>query len=153
MTTPVTLLMNTASAADIQAHLLGCQADFVIALTQQTDLTLYAEKMAALATRFELWQASHMVGLLAVYSNQPPLAFITNVSVWPSLQGQGYAAQLMTACIAHVQTLNFQSQGFQSIGLKVANTNSKAIHFYQQFGFTALQADEAELSMRLSLNE
>lgn len=147
MTLPVTFLINTATAADIQAHLLGCEADFVQALKAQTDIKHYAEKMATQATRFELWQASQLVGLLAVYCNQAPQAFITNVSLWPSVQGQGFATQLMTACIDHVQSL-----GLPTIALKVANSNHKAIAFYQKCGFKTEHMDEAELTMRLSFN-
>lgn len=148
MTTAMTFLTNTATATDIQAHLLGCELGFVNALTQHVDITAYAQKMASLATCFELWQDAQLVGLLAVYCNQPPQAFITHVGLWPSLQKQGYAAQLMTACIDHVQSL-----GLSAIALKVASSNSKAIAFYQQFGFKTNHADATELTMRLTFND
>lgn len=145
MTAEMTFLTNSATAVDIQAHLLGCELGFVHALTRQTDMDAYAQKMAALATRFELWQDAQLVGLLAVYCNQPPQAFITHVSLWPSLQKQGYAAQLMTACIDHVQSL-----GFKTMLLKVAHSNAKAINFYQRFGFKQVDADRHELTMQFT---
>ncbi len=141
---PITF--NKATATDIQAHLLGCEAAFVQALSQQIDIGVYAQKLADMASRFEIWQAQQLVGLLAVYCNQPPQAFISNVSLWPSLQGQGHAAQLMQAGLAHVQSL-----GLDSIALKVAQTNSKAMHFYQRLGFETQLVHAQELTMRLSL--
>lgn len=116
-------------AADILRHLQACDTGFSPRLSTRVDLTAYAEKLATQALCFAHSEGA-LVGLVAVYANQPPRAFISNVSVLPSHQGQGIAQALMTQALNHLRVM-----GFTEVALEVAEDALPARRLYARLGF------------------
>lgn len=123
---------NKASAADLLTHLQHCEAGFVAALRQRTDLAAYATKLAQYATRFEAWENGCVISVVAVYCNdtQTRQAYISNVSTLPAWQGQGIAKTLLNYACAHAH-----NSGMTQVQLEVAANNQTALRLYQQQGF------------------
>ena len=117
------------AAADILHHLQACDAGFSPPLSTRVDLAAYAAKLATHALCFAHWEGD-LLGLVAVYANQPPRAFVTNVSVLPSHQGQGIARALMTQALDHLR-----GAGFTEVALEVAENALPARRLYTRLGF------------------
>ena len=124
---------NRALVAEIDVHLRACNASFVPPLSERVDISTFAQKIAARAERFEAWANQRLAGLVAAYCNDPErsVAFLTNVSVIPSYQGQDIASSLLQACIGHVRR-----SGFERIELEVDLLNLAATRLYHKHGFT-----------------
>ena len=145
----ITYLQNSASILTIQEHLRRCDASFIPPLSMRADLFDYAMKLAREAYRFEAWEDSGLVGLLAVYERE---WFVTNVSVLPSHQRRGIAGELLKRCVNHART-----QGAKQLALNVGRNNNAAIAFYHQYGFlgqpsafVGLNSDTVEMVCRLA---
>lgn len=126
-----TLRHNTASAAEIAAHLRGCDACFVPPLSERVAIDDYAQKLTAHAERVELWADGVLVGLAAFYGNQPPDAFLSNISVLPAWQKRGLARQMLTECVARARGLNLAT-----MRLEVSSQHEAALTLYHAQGFT-----------------
>lgn len=123
--------LNTAEAGTIRRHLEQCDPHFVQTLSASVNLADYAKKLAESATLCEAWESEKLAGLVAIYLNRKPLAFITNVSVLPELSGQGIATRLME--IAETEARN---QAHVQIVLEVKKDNLAAIRLYHKLNFT-----------------
>ena len=139
---------NTATAAQIAAHLTRCEADFVPPLSGRVRIEDYARKIAAKAARFEAWAGGALVGLVSMYCDpgRGSPAFITNVSVLREWTGRGIASVLLRQSIAHAR-----SQGAGRIGLEVASANTDAIRCYESCGFVVSGSDAPFVKMNLNL--
>ena len=137
---------NHASQAQIADHLRACEASFVPPLGQRVEIDAYATKLEAHAERFETWASGELIGLLAVYCNDPArrVAFITNVSVTPQWKGRGIAARVLLACIDHVR-----QAGFERIELEVDLQNSAATTLYMKHGFAVAATGERTQTLQL----
>lgn len=137
-----------ASAEDMLAHFLACNAIFLDALRVRTHLPDYASKLLARALRFEAWSGKRLAGLLAVYHDETiKTAYISNVSVLSEYCRQGIASQLLTLCLAQARDL-----GLRDITLEVACDNQAAIALYRRHGFSPVPApDRRILRMQLPL--
>jgi ribosomal protein S18 acetylase RimI-like enzyme len=123
---------DTATAADVLAHLTRCDADFTPPLSARLDLGDYAAKLAERAARFEAWDGGQLMGLVAAYVTPgAPDAFISNVSVVSELRGQGTATALVGDCIDRARGL-----GASTLTLEVATADRAARRFYEKLGFT-----------------
>jgi ribosomal protein S18 acetylase RimI-like enzyme len=123
---------DTATTADVHAHLTHCDADFTPPLSARLDLRDYATKLAERAARFEAWDGGRLVGLVAAYVTPgAPAAFITNVSVVSELRGRGVAAALVADCIDRAR-----GSGAATLTLEVATADRAAGRFYEKLGFT-----------------
>ena len=142
--------VDSASAAELAAHLALCDEAFVPPLSGRVAVDSYAQKVHDKAMRFEAWSAGELVGLVATYCNDPDktAAFITNVSVLPHWQGRGIANQLMTRCLDHVR-----QQGFGRIELEVNQGNRAAITLYEKHRFATARTSDEALTMNLTLGE
>jgi len=142
--------INAAAAGQIAAHLQSCDTRFVPALSTRVDIGAYAQKIGALAVRFEAWSDGVLVGLVAVYANDPAsrIAFITSVSVQDGWTGLGIATRLMRDCVGHAKR-----QGFRKISLEVAVDERRAIRLYERHGFSRGEINGAVLNMHLDLQE
>src|SRR5438093_11648103 len=58
---------GTATVADIQTHLAGCDGNFSPRLSLKVDIGEYSRKIIAKAQTFEAWFGDALVGLVAVY--------------------------------------------------------------------------------------
>src|SRR5579862_1552588 len=141
---------NRATEGEIAGHLLLCDATFVPPLSSRVEISAYAHKLSAYATRFEAWAEGALVGLVAIYCNDASLhlAYIASVSVLPGSQGAGIASQLMEQCIEYVR-----EAGFESIELEVDSENGKALHMYARLAFVARSTPSRNVIMGLNLNE
>ena len=137
---------NLATVEQIAEHLRACDRQFVPPLSSRVELDSYVKKIATQSVRFEAWVGQALVGLLAVYCNDTKsnVAYITNVSVFSKLSGQGVGAQLLSSCIDHVRSI-----GFARIELEVGRGNVAAVKLYEKFGFEfkSFNADLAIMSL------
>ena len=150
MNLTIELFQNKASEDDILKHLLGCDSDFLLNLTNQVDITEYAKKIFNKAVRFESWEGETLIGLVAIYCNDQIYnkGFITSVSVLPPWQGKKIAKQLINQCVAHAAKL-----GMNSINLEVASENTAAINLYKKTGFIIIENDNSKINMSLFLSQ
>ncbi|MDD2702123.1 MAG: GNAT family N-acetyltransferase [Sideroxydans sp.] len=130
--------VNTASAAQIAAHLSHCDDSFIPRLSERVDIRAYADKLAENAVRFEAWAEGMLIGLVAAYCNDQErrTAFITSVSVLPAWTGKGIASTLLAQCISHVR-----DQHMQLLQLEVASNNLPALKLYEKHGFVVRSSD------------
>jgi GNAT superfamily N-acetyltransferase len=137
---------DKASAAQIAGHVRLCDSDFVPPLSGRVEIVDYANKIAAKATRFEAWVENILIGLVAVYCNDPSknMAYITSVSVLKEWAGKGIATCLLGKCVEHAKVL-----GIREITLEVAQNNEPAIRLYRKSGFTDGKATGRALCMNL----
>ena len=126
------LAQDEATAAQIAAHLRACANDFVPPLAGRVDIDEYASKIGSRATRFEAWTDDTLVGLVAVYANDPAgdHAFITSVSVARDHHGQGVATALLASAVERTRR-----QGFKRLALDVERDNAGAVRLYERAGF------------------
>lgn len=145
----LTFARNKSSTRDILTHLTTCDRAFSPPLSTRTDLQTYANKLQTRAARFEAWDGTALVGLVAIYCNAPDLiaAFVTNVSVLPDHTGRGIAARLMSDCIEYVTEL-----GFARLELEVSVDALAALRLYKRVGFAHLPASPEDVkTLRLVL--
>lgn len=125
--------------------MLECDADFVPPLSLRVNILNYAEKLVESATRFEAWSAGRLVGLVAVYCNEPDLnlAFITSVSVANEVRGLGVATILLDMALDHVK-----ATGYEIVELRVGKLNKKALQLYARAGFIPHNCVGEEMILR-----
>ena len=148
MTAGVVYRHNLAASPEVLAHLLLCDKEFIPKLSERVALTDYSDKLVEHAERFEAWSSGELIGLLAAYANDPnsELAYISNVSVVSTWQGQRIAANLLERCIRFLAT-----SGYKEVRLEVGAENTPALRLYKQCGFEASIRTEHTLQMWLSL--
>lgn len=123
--------LDSVGAAELLAHLRAADAGFSPPLSSRIELAGYADKLAAHARRIEAWQGDTLVGLIALYANDPARGgFITNVSVLPDFQGQGVAGELLKRTVALSLEL-----GLPHLRLEVYADNTAALALYRRHGF------------------
>lgn len=132
MTQPLDIRRNEASADAIAGLLWACDRDFDPPLSSRVEIGAYAQRLHANAERFEVSEASALVGLVAIYCNDPAgqAAFVSNVSVAQRRRGQGIADALLTEAIAYAS-----AQGFATITLEVGPLATAAQALYIKQGF------------------
>jgi len=100
--------IDESSAAHVAQHLFKCADSFVPPLS--VDIVEYAKKIRKHASTLEAWVDEELAGLVAVYTNTPPTAFITNVSVVRIYSGQGindYSSQTTGQCSTAIVAYKF----------------------------------------------
>lgn len=143
-----TICINHADRAELEVHLTHCDSSFVPPLTDRVNIQHYAEKLIDKSLRFEAWHREQLIGLIAVYCNDPSklTAFITSVSVLPAWRGHGIAANLLANCLDHVRQL-----GFAVLKLEVDSRNQTAVALYRKHGFVTAYANGNLLELILTL--
>jgi ribosomal protein S18 acetylase RimI-like enzyme len=144
---------NSSDTPAIVAHLQRCDHLFMPSLSSRINLFAYAQKIEQHAVRFECLYAGELIGLIAMYANDPTgvYAHITNVSLEQQFQGQGIAQKLLENAIAYT----YQNH-FSFINLQVNPKNSQAMKLYHKFGFattTSASVDAVEMTLTLTKNE
>jgi ribosomal protein S18 acetylase RimI-like enzyme len=142
--------VNRADLNKLLAHLRLCDSSFTPPLRSRVDIDEYTKKIFDNAVRFERWHESVLVGLVAVYCNDPMKtnAFITSVSVLPAFQREGLAADLIAKCLEYLR-----KEGFASVALEVDKHSGAAIALYHRHGFTStINKSETSFFMKLSLD-
>lgn len=126
-----TVLRDSASTIQIENHLKRCNDLFEPSLDSYVDIQNYALKIMQRAHRFEIFEGSQLICLLAVYLNvREGRAFITNISVEKIYQGHGIASLLVETAMRWLrgQRCNF-------VELEVWIANKKALKFYELLEF------------------
>lgn len=121
---------NRSVQSDIELHLKKCDDMFVPPLSGRVDLGAYAKKLFERSERMEAWRKDVLVGLIAVYLRDDKTAFVSNVSVLKEFEGLGIAGKLMQDCLSYLQ-----HERIAAVELEVNAGNSRAITFYEKFGF------------------
>jgi len=140
--------IDTATVSEIEHHLRQRDADFLPPLSGRVEIAAYASKLVANAVRFEAWAAGRLVGLIAVYCNDPAseTAYVSSVSVLQDQAGRGIASTLMSKCIEHVARM-----GMRCIRLEVSLDNEPARRLYERHGFTLVAQEMRSATLELDL--
>jgi ribosomal protein S18 acetylase RimI-like enzyme len=144
----VSYAAGAATAEQIAAHLVRCDARFEPSLSARVDIAAYAAKLSAHASRFEAWSDGELVGLVAAYCNDLTrgTAYITSVSVLEKWAGLGIATTLLRRCIDYAKL-----EGFRQIRLEVSSSSRRAIELYRKCGFSARGPGGSSMSMTIDL--
>ena len=143
----VKIHIGETSSGDIRKHLLLCSDSFIPPLASRVDIDEYAVKLSQKAVTFGAFDGKELVGLVAAYFSvtQEGDAFISNVSVTKEYSGTGLAHELLDLCINYAR-----EHHFSGIVLEVAETNERAVRFYENHGFRTLSKSGDQLRMKYS---
>lgn len=134
---------NSATQQQVLGHLERANDQFIPPLSAKVELNGYAQKIAGNAETIEAWDNDRLIGLIAMYANNPEFGgFITNVSIEKEYMRRGLAAALMAESkklVAH--------KGMNQITLEVARANKRAIDFYRKMDFTLQKEGEDSIWM------
>jgi len=139
--------MNKSNILQLRNHLEICKDSFTPSLDTYVSLTEYAEKIHSKSILFERFRGDELIGLIAAYSNDNKLGYITNVSVEPKYQGKGMSLSLIKECIDY-----FSNIGYKSINLEVYKENGRAITFYEKHKFKVVDVKLKTIMMSRDLN-
>lgn len=141
---------DSASAADIEAHLRACDARYRPPLSSRVEIGAYATKLADSAVTFEAWRGPILVGLVAAYLNDlaSRSGFISSVSVDAGATGAGIASRLLRTCIDAARAL-----GMHRINLQVSRASDGATALYRKLGFVESGGDTETTTMQLTLTD
>jgi len=142
--------MGTVGLKQLREHLEACDGDFHPRLSERVDLAVYSGKISERAMTFEAWAGNDLVGLVAVYLNDPDRCsgYISCVSTLRRHAGRGIAGRLLDMCLASAK-----GKGFREISLEVHAGNGRAIELYRRAGFEDLDRHGAFLSMKLEMSQ
>jgi N-acetylglutamate synthase-like GNAT family acetyltransferase len=127
----ISFKINSSTAEDIKKHLEECSIHFAPALDTYVNIEEYANKIYNKAVRFEAFNDSKLIGLIAMYVDlNKKIGFITNVSVDIEYKGKGVGSALISEVKRHAAKHNIKT-----IELEVYNENIKAISFYNNHNF------------------
>jgi ribosomal protein S18 acetylase RimI-like enzyme len=144
VTPAVEIRRNSAHHDVLVSHLIRSDPDFVPRLSIRVTIDEYATKLEQSADRFEAWISDQLVGVVAMYCNDPRLAeaFITSVSVDPAARNQGLASLLLDHASEYAAGL-----GFARAALEVDGSNGPAMALYSRAGF--IEASRHDGALRL----
>jgi ribosomal-protein-alanine N-acetyltransferase len=110
------------------------------------DIEQYSEKLCSKAVTFEAWSDKALVGLVAVYLNDPATlaGYVTNVSVDPDFMRQGIATVLLNNSFEYAKSI-----GFKTLSLEVSSRNIATRQLYGKLGFKVTQVNGDIVSMEL----
>ena len=138
--------MNKSKISQISNHLERCKDSFVPSLDTYLNLEEYTQKIHSKALLFERFDDGELVGLIAAYTNDGKLGYITNVSITPEYQGCGLSSSLLKECINY-----FTREGYNSINLEVFIENKRAINFYKKNKFKIIKRSQKTIMMKIEL--
>src|SRR3954453_8177519 len=126
---------NDAAVRVLAEHLHRCHADFVPPLGPAR-IDAYAEKLAKRADRFEAWRDDELIGVVAMYCNDPDRrqAFVTSVSVDAAARGRGVASALLATAVDYAR-----GYGMDRVALEVDVNNAPARALYVRAGFKEVE--------------
>lgn len=116
--------------ARIEKYFRQADTCFEPKLSDQTDISAYAEKIAQYGCAIWCVCEEEDVGLCAFYANRPPEAFLTSLSVLKPFQGQGLARRMLR----ELKRLCIR-RNLDTITLEVYRTNDRAQQLYQKEKF------------------
>jgi len=149
-TKSISQAINRANRDDINVHLVKCNNDFVIPLSERVNIEEYSALLESNSVTFEAWHANELIGLIAVYYNEHILsqAFITNVSIIKKHSGFGIASTLLKKCIEYSKKNNVRQ-----MKLDVHKNSHAAIQLYIKHKFEIHERNNDEVTMILYFDE
>ena len=141
-------VQNMSTALDLEKHFLDCNMLYTPPLSERVDIKQYAKKVYSFAHKFEAWHFKDLLGLCAIYCNskQNQSAFLTDLSVSQSVQGQGIGSKLLEMAIS-----SLKSKSFTSLYLECSANNHVAIKVYRNQGFICDRIGSSLLTFKLTL--
>ncbi len=131
---------NYATLDQIIDHLRKCT--FSPPLSHIVNINDYSKKLISFSHRYELWIENKLIGLIAVYENRPPEAFISNVSIIDDYKGLGYGSKLLKNSLCEIE-----KKEFKKVCLEVYNENSIAFNMYLKYNFVPVLIDNDKTLM------
>lgn len=140
--------VKTATLSEILTHLIACNNDFHLPLSERIDIKEYSQKLFEKSITFEAWAKNTLVGLVAAYFKDisDNSAFITNVSVLKDFMGQGIASKLLQRCVWYAVKENIRE-----IRLEVNKSDNRALRLYKNSEFVVYDLDNDFLKMKMEL--
>jgi len=102
----------------------------------------YCNKLYTLSQRYELWDMSNLVALIAVYENNFPNAYIPIVGVIDKFRGKGLGDLLLNYTLKQIE-----NKRFKKVSLEVYTNNIVAINLYRKYGFIISQEYGTKINM------
>lgn len=123
--------INISTLDNIKEHLNKCSVNFTPALDTYINIEQYSEKIFNKAVRFEAFDGSTLIGLIAMYIDiNEKTSYITNVSVDTDYKGRNVGSTLINEAKKYALNKNIKK-----IELEVYQENINAINFYNKHRF------------------
>lgn len=141
------MTINQASISQLGAYFDQLDPGFLATLWARVNRDAYLRKISTLATNFEAWEDTRLIGLVSVYANriEEGGAYITHVGIVPDFQGRGIAKKLLVKAIDRVGEL-----GFNRVLLEVDVVNQKAKELYLKLGFVTVSRQQDVLHLQIN---
>jgi len=134
------LQSNYATLDQIIDHLECCT--FSPSLSHIVNIKDYSEKLILFSHRYELWIDEKLIGLIAVYENRPPEAYISNVSIIDEYKCMGYGSKLLKNSLCEIER-----KEFKKVSLEVYNDNKIAFNMYLRYNFMPILVNDNKTLM------
>lgn len=128
--------------ARVEKYFRRADTCFEPKLSDQTNISAYAEKIAQYGCAIWCVCEEEDVGLCAFYANRPPHAFLTSLSVLKPFQGQGLARRMLREMKRLCALRNMET-----ITLEVYRSNDRARQLYQKENFCVLSGSGETYTM------
>ena len=119
------------SKQEVYNFLLETDKEFPTPLSSKVDIDEYATKISAYSQFSYCMNQGIIIGMISCYTNNPPMAYITNVCVKAEYQKMGIFHKLLNLLI-----LSLHNKDISYIRLEVDNNNLTAQNAYIKNGFT-----------------
>ena len=134
------LQSNYATLDQIIDHLECCT--FSPPLSHIVSINDYSKKLVLFSHRYELWIGDKLIGLIAVYENRPPEAYISNVSIIDEYKCMGYGSKLLKNSLCEIER-----KEFKKVSLEVYNDNKIAFNMYLRYNFMPILVNDNKTLM------
>jgi len=134
------LQSNYATLDQIIDHLECCT--FSPPLSHIVSINDYSKKLILFSHRYELWIGDKLIGLIAVYENRPPEAYISNVSIIDEYKCMGYGSKLLKNSLCEIER-----KEFKKVSLEVYNDNKIAFNMYLRYNFMPILVNDNKTLM------
>jgi len=134
------LQSNSANLDQIIDLLKNCT--FSPPLSHTVNINEYSKKLSLFSHRYELLIDGKLIGLIAVYENRPPEAYVSVLCVIDECKGLGYGNKLLRYSLGEIE-----SKGFKKVSLEVYNDNSIAFNLYLKYNFVPVLIDNNKTLM------
>lgn len=138
---------NILEETELYSLLKISDSEFEPTLSSRINIWNYSRKLLENAIRFEAYYKDKIVGLVAVYANDPTKenAFITYVYCKKEYRNIGIAKTLIQRALNYLKKMQFCS-----VSLEVSLKNIAAIKLYKNFGFISF-TEEKNISDRIMM--
>ena len=136
MNADYTFCINKATEKELEQPLIinSETAEF----SEFVKTTGYVHKIFTYAERYEVWDKSILVGIVAAYFNyETKIVFITHVRVCDEYKHQGIALFLLEKVIERAE-----KEDFVSVELEVKKGNVPAQTLYEKLGFVVTEENK-----------